>query len=282
MAQLSKGNSSLKNVVVTVKQVPDTTQVKIDPEKGTLIREAIPFIVNPFDSHAMEMALQFKDQFGCRVTAITMGPPNAEMTLRKCLALGADEAILVSDRAFGGSDTLATSYVLSEAIKKIERENGRVDILICGKQTIDGDTAQVGPGLATRLGFCQLTLIDQIIEINGEERSIIVRRKLEGRREVLKARLPALISVVREVNRPRYPTVQARLAAEQATIPVWNNEVLKLAAEMIGLKGSPTNVKKIFAPERKKGEILGDGENDPRGAAQLLIQKMVAKDLLSF
>jgi electron transfer flavoprotein beta subunit len=278
----TKIESGLKNIIVAVKQVPDTNQVKIDPETGTLIREGVPFIVNPFDTHALEAGLQLKDRFGGEVIAISMGPPNTMMTLRKCLALGADQAILVSDRMFGGADTLATSYVLTEAIKRIERENGRVDLVICGKQTIDGDTAQVGPGLATRLGFAQLTLVDQIIDFSPEGRTITVRRKLEGRKEVVQTQLPALLTMVREGNKPRYPTVPARLGAEEAEVQVWNNDLLKLAPELIGLRGSPTNVKRIFAPERKMGEILGDGERDPEGAVQLLVQRLVERDLLSF
>jgi len=278
----TKIDSGLKNIVVAVKQVPDTNQVRIDPETGTLIREGVPFIVNPFDTHAQEAGLQLKDRFGGQVIAISMGPPNTVMTLRKCLALGADQAILVSDRMFGGADTLATSYVLAEAVKRIELENGRIDVIICGKQTIDGDTAQVGPGLATRLGFAQLTLVDQIIDFSAEGRTITVRRKLEGRKEVVQTQLPALLTMVREGNKPRYPTVPARLGAEGAEVTVWNNDFLKLAPELIGLRGSPTNVKRIFAPERKMGEILGDGEKDPQGAVQLLVQKLVERDLLSF
>ena len=278
----TKIETGLKNIVVAVKQVPDTNQVKIDPETGTLIREGVPFIVNPFDTHALEAGLQLKDRFGGQVIAISMGPPNTVMTLRKCLALGADQAILVSDRMFGGADTLATSYVLTEAIRRIERENGRIDLVICGKQTIDGDTAQVGPGLATRLGFAQLTLVDQIIDFSPEGRTITVRRKLEGRKEVVQTQLPALLTMVREGNKPRYPTVPARLGAEEAEVQVWNNDLLKLAPELIGLRGSATNVKRIFAPERKMGEILGDGEKDPQGAVQLLVQKLVERDLLSF
>jgi len=278
----TKIDSRLKNIIVAVKQVPDTNQVKIDPETGTLIREGVPFIVNPFDTHAMEAGLYIKDRFGGQVIVVSMGPPNAVMTLRKCLALGADQAILVSDRMFGGADTLATSYVLTEAIKRIERENGRIDLIICGKQTIDGDTAQVGPGLATRLGFAQLTLVDQIIDVSPQGHMITVRRKLEGRKEVIQTQLPALLTMVREGNKPRYPTVPARLGAEEAEIQVWNNDLLKLAPELIGLRGSPTNVKRIFAPERKMGEILGDGEKDPQGAVQLLVQKLVERDLLSF
>ncbi len=278
----TKIDSRLKNIIVAVKQVPDTNQVKIDPETGTLIREGVPFIVNPFDTHAMEAGLYIKDRFGGQVIVVSMGPPNAVMTLRKCLALGADQAILVSDRMFGGADTLATSYVLTEAIKRIERENGRIDLIICGKQTIDGDTAQVGPGLATRLGFAQLTLVDQIIDVSPQGHMITVRRKLEGRKEVIQTQLPALLTMVREGNKPRYPTVPARLGAEEAEVQVWNNDLLKLAPELIGLRGSPTNVKRIFAPERKMGEILGDGEKDPQGAVQLLVQKLVERDLLSF
>ncbi len=278
----TKIDTGLKNIVVAVKQVPDTNQVRIDPETGTLIREGVPFIVNPFDTHALEAGLQMKDRFGGQVIAISMGPPNTVMTLRKCLALGADQAILISDRMFGGADTLATSYVLTEAVKRIERENGRIDLIFCGKQTIDGDTAQVGPGLATRLGFAQLTLVDQIIDFSKESRTITVRRKLEGRKEIVQTQLPALLTMVREGNKPRYPTVPSRLDAETAEVTVWNNDVLKLAPELIGLRGSPTNVKRIFAPERKMGEILGDGEKDPRGAVQLLVQKLVERDLLTF
>jgi electron transfer flavoprotein beta subunit len=274
-------DSGLKNIIVAVKQVPDTNQVKIDPETGTLVREGVPFIMNPFDTHAMEAGLSIKDRFGGQVIAMSMGPPNTVMTLRKCLAQGADQAILVSDRMFGGADTLATSYVLTEAIKRIERENGRIDVIICGRQTIDGDTAQVGPGLATRLGFAQLTLVDQIIDVSPRGHTITVRQKLEARREVVQAQLPVLLTIVREANKPRYPTVPARLGAEEAEVQVWNNGFLKLDPEMIGLRGSPTNVKRIFAPERKMGEILGDGEKDPQGAVQLLVQKLVERDLLS-
>jgi electron transfer flavoprotein beta subunit len=277
-----KEHHGLKHVIVAVKQVPDTTQVKIDPNTGTLIREGVPFIINPFDTHAVEVALQLKDQTGCRVTAISMGPPNTQETLRKCLGWGVDGTVLISDRLFGGADTLATSFVLAETVKRIQEEWGKVDLLFCGRQTIDGDTAQVGPGLATRLGMQQLTLVDQIVEINGQQSTITVRRKLEGRKEIVQAKLPAMVTVVREINQPRYPTVEGRLRAQLADIPTWNNEVLRLPPEQIGLKGSPTNVKKIFAPQRAVGEILGDGERDPEEAVQLLIQKLIERDILSF
>jgi len=281
MAERLKSSNKLKNIVVAVKQVPDTTQVKVDPDTGTLIREGIPFIINPFDTHAVETALQLKDKYGSKVIAITMGPPNAKETLRWCLALGVDDVILVSDRAFGGADTLATSLVLAETVRKISEKFGPVDLVICGKQTIDGDTAQVGPGIAMRLGFSQLTLVDQIMEVDPEKLTVTVRRKLEGRKEIALAKLPALLTVVREINLPRYPVVNRRLLAELAEIPTWTNEVLKLPGDRIGLKGSPTSVKKIFAPERKIGEILGDGEKDPVGAVGLLIRKLAEKKLIT-
>ena len=267
-------------VVACIKQVPDTTQVQIDPVTNTLVREGIPFIVNPYDTHALEEALRFKDRFGVRVAAISMGPPNAEATLRKALALGVDEAILLSDRCFGGADTLATSNVLSAAIRRLN-EQEEVGLVICGKQTIDGDTAQVGPGIATRLGYTQLTLVDKVLDLDLAGRRVRVRRKLEGRHEVVEAPLPAMLTVVRELNRPRYPNVPMRLASESAQVQVWTNEVLKMDVQSVGLKGSPTWVSRIFSPERDKGEIIGDGVNDPTGTAKLLIDKLLSKDLLS-
>jgi electron transfer flavoprotein beta subunit len=267
-------------VVACIKQVPDTTQVQIDPVTNTLVREGIPFIVNPYDTHALEEGLRLKDRFGFRVAAISMGPPNAEATLKKALALGVDEAILLSDRVFGGADTLATSNVLAEAIRKLNEEE-EVGLVICGKQTIDGDTAQVGPGIATRLGYSQLTLVDRIEGIDPVARKITVRRKLEGRHEIVEAPLPAMLTVVRELNRPRYPTVPLRLASAEAEVKVWNNQVLKLDEQTIGLKGSPTWVSRIFSPEREKGEIIGDGVSNPEGTAELLIEKLLSKDLLS-
>src|SRR5512133_2154134 len=165
-------------VVACIKQVPDTTQVQIDPATNTLVRDGIPFIVNPYDTHALEESLRMKDRYGFRTAALSMGPPNAEAALKKALALGMDEAILLSDRAFGGADTLSTSNVLAAAIRKLSREE-EVGLVFCGKQTIDGDTAQVGPGIAVRLGFSQLTLVDRIEHLDFMSRKIRVRRKLE-------------------------------------------------------------------------------------------------------
>ena len=266
-------------IVVCIKQVPDTTQVQIDPVTNTLVRDGIPFIANPYDTHALEEALRMKDRFGFRVVAISMGPPNAEATLRKALSVGADEAILLSDRVFGGADTLATSNVLSAAINKLH-EKEEVGLVFCGKQTIDGDTAQVGPGIATRNRYSQLTLVDRVEKMDLINKRIRVRRKLEGRHEIVEAPLPAMLTVVRELNRPRYPTVPLRLESRDMEVKVWNNEVLKLDVNSIGLKGSPTWVSRIFSPQREKGEIVGDGLHDPRGSSRLLLEKLLSKDLL--
>jgi len=266
-------------VVTCVKQVPDTTQVKVDPVTGTLIREGVPFIMNPFDTHALEESLRIKEKYGLRVVVISMGPPNAEITLRKALALGADEAILLSDRAFGGADTLATSLVLAEAIRRLGQKE-EVAIVLCGRQTIDGDTGQVGPGIATRLGYSQLTLVDRIENVDLRAKKVKVRRRLEDRHEVVEANVPALITVMREVNSPRYPNVPGRLMSEDVAITLWNNKVMGLREETIGLKGSATQVRKIFSPQRAKGEILGDGVASPEESARLLVDKLMEKGIL--
>lgn len=267
-------------VVACIKQVPDTTQVQIDPVTNTLVRDGIPFIINPYDTHALEESLRMKARYGFKAAALSMGPPNAEAALRKALALGVDDAILLSDRAFGGADTLSTSNVLAAAISKLAQDD-EVGIVFCGKQTIDGDTAQVGPGIAIRLGFSQLTLVDRIEHLDFLAKKIRVRRKLEGRYEIVEAKLPAMITVVRELNRPRYPTVPMRLKAAKGEVRVWDNNELKLDPNSIGLKGSPTWVSRIFSPERSKGEMLGDGLNDPKGTARLLVERLLARDMVA-
>lgn len=266
-------------IVCCIKQVPDTTQVKVDPVTGTLIREGVPFIMNPFDTYALEESIRLKEKYGFHVSVISMGPPNTEVTLRKALSLGADEVILLSDRAFGGADTLATSLVLAEAIKKLGKKE-EVAIVICGRQTIDGDTAQVGPGIATRLGYSQLTLVDKIESIDMNTKRIRVRRRLEGRHEIVETRLPAMIAVLREINRPRYPTVPMRLFSVDAPATLWNNKEMGLKEETIGLKGSATQVRKIFSPQREKGEIIGDGIKDPDNTAKMLIERLMEKNIV--
>ena len=268
-------------IVTCIKQVPDTTQVKIDPAKGTLIREGVPSIINPFDAHALEESLRLKDKYGFKVTAISMGPPSAEVTLRNAIALGVDNVILLSDRVFGGADTLATSMVLATAIKKLNEED-EVILVLCGKQTIDGDTAQVGPGIATRLKYQQLTSVDHIENVDLKNRTITVRCKFEGRYEILNSCFPAMIAVLREINRPRYPTVPMRLMSQDYKVTVWDNKVMQMNENEIGLKGSATAVRRIFSPDRAMGQILGgDDVQDPEEAARMLINKLISKNLIS-
>ncbi len=268
------------HIVVCVKMVPDTTQVSIDPVTNTLVREGVPFITNPFDTNAVEEAIRFKDRYGAYVTAVSMGPPAAESVLRKAISIGADEGILLSDRAFGGADTLATSTVLGLAIKRIA-EKRPVDIILCGKQTIDGDTAQVGPGIARRMDIPQLTLVDEVLSVNQDQKTIKVRRKLEGYHEIVESQMPCMITVEREINTPRYPTVPGRLDADDIDIQVWSNNVLKLDPNSIGLLGSPTQVRRIFAPEREKGEIMM-GEGDQKdNAVEAIFNKLIEKDIVA-
>lgn len=266
-------------VVACVKQVPDTTQVRVDPVTGTLIRQGVPFIMNPFDTHALEESLRLRDRYGLKVAVVSMGPPSAEVTLRKALALGADEAVLLSDRVFGGADTLATSLVLAAAIRRLS-DKEPVALVLCGRQTIDGDTAQVGPGIATRLGYTQLTLVEGIEGLDLEAKNIRVKRKLEGRHELVSASLPALVTVVREINHPRYPNVPRRLEAEEMPVALWDNKVMALDESTIGLKGSATQVRRIFSPERARGKIVGDGLARPDETAGLLLEELLKRDII--
>ncbi len=267
-------------IVVCIKEVPDAAYINIDPATGTLIREGVPSIINPFDNHALEESLRLKEKHGFRVAAISMGPTSAGETLRNALAMGVDEVVLLSDPVFSGSDTLATTKVLAEAIKRLA-EKEEVAIVICGKQTIDGATAQVGPGIATRLKYSQLTLVDQIQNVDDQAGKVRVRRMLEGRYEIVEATLPALITVVPQINTPREPTVRMQMMAEDAEVTLWDNEVMKLPKESIGVKGSPTRVRKIFSQIMPESEILGDGIYDPEGAAHLLIDTLTEEDILS-
>lgn len=253
-------------IIVCVKQVPDTTEVKIDPATNSIIRQGVPSILNPFDKHAVEAALRLKEKNGGKVTVISMGPPQAKDALKECLALGADEAVLISDRAFGGADTLATSYTLAAAIKKL----GNFDVILCGKQSIDGDTAQVGPELAEHLGVVPITYAADI-EVNGS--TVLVKREQEDCYEIIEANFPVLITVVKSINEPRHASVKGVMKANRKTIPVLSQQDLEADCERIGLKGSPTQVRRIFAPsQRVQGEII-EGSS-AKEAAHLLIQKL--------
>lgn len=253
-------------IVVCVKQVPDTTEVKIDPVKNTLIREGVPSIVNPFDKIAVEVALQLKEKHGGKVRVLSMGPPQAADALKECLAMGADEAVLVSDRAFGGADTLATAYALSTAIEKM----GPVDLILCGKQAIDGDTAQVGPGIAENLGIPQITYAAKI-EINGD--TIKVDREHEDGYEIMETKLPAMVTVVKSIAEPRFPTVKGTMKANRTQIPVWTAADINADEKRIGMPGSPTQVRRIFTPkQRVQGELIQ--EDSAQKAVAVLMQKL--------
>ncbi|MBU3958937.1 MAG: electron transfer flavoprotein subunit beta/FixA family protein [Candidatus Omnitrophica bacterium] len=239
------------NIIVCIKQVPETTEVRINPETNTLIREGVKSIINPFDMYALEEGLRLKEKFGGKVTVITMGPPQAEQALREAISMGTDEAILISDRAFAGSDTWATGYILSSAIKKL----GIYDLILCGKQASDGDTAQVGPGISAHLDIPQVTYVKKIEEV--KDNSLRVERMMEEGFEVIQTPLPAVLTVVKEINEPRLPSLRGMMRAKQAKIVVWGQKELNLDPQRIGLCGSPTQVIKIFTPvQRTAGRIL--------------------------
>jgi len=240
------------HVVVCVKQVPDTTQVRVDPITNTLIREGIPTVVNPFDFAALECALTMKDRYGAHITLITMGPPDAVKSLKKCLSYGANRAILLTDRAFAGSDTFATSYALSTAIRKLA-EDEPVDLVVCGKQTIDGDTAQTGPGIARHLDWQQITYIQGIEAVDLAARTITAERKLERGTERLRTSLPAVVTVVESAPEIRYASLPDLMHALRYTPETWTIKDVDADISFLGLKGSPTKVKRIFPPPQRGG-----------------------------
>lgn len=239
-------------IIVCAKQVPDTTEVKIDPVKGTLIRDGVPSILNPDDANALEAALELKDKNPeTTVSVISMGPPQADEMLRECMAMGADQAYLLSDRAFGGADTCATSTTIAAGIKKI----GDADIILAGRQAIDGDTAQVGPQVARRLGIPSVTYVQKIVEV--KEGSVVVERQMEDGYEVLEVKTPCLLTAVKELNQPRYMTIMGIMNAYEKPITVWNHKDVELDPSDCGLNASPTQVFRSFTPPAKgKGEML--------------------------
>jgi len=254
------------NIIVCVKQVPNTTEIKIDPVTNTLIREGVESILNPFDAYAVEEAVRMKERYGGMVTAICMGPNQAEETLRETVAVGVDNIILLSDRRFAGADTLATSLTLATAIKKI----GDYDLIFTGQQAIDGDTGQVGPGIASHLDICQCCFVRKIDEVN--EGTITLQRLMEDGSDRLKLKLPAVISVVKEINTPRLPSLRGKRNARIVPLTVWNADDLGLDEKEIGLNGSPTQVIKIFTPkhEKKTEKYVVS----PEEAADLIVKKL--------
>ena len=242
------------NILVCVKQVPDTTEIKIDPVKNTLIREGVPSIVNPFDGYALEAAARIKDQDpDTKIVVLSMGPEQAKNALKECLAIAADKAYLVSDRAFGGSDTLATSYIICQAVKKVEELEGRFDAIFCGKQAIDGDTAQVGPELAEHLDYPQVTYA---LESEAGDGVLQVKKEVEEGSEIIEVATPCVITFTKPAWDPRYPTIKRKMAANRAEIPTLTAaELPGLNLACAGLKGSPTKVKKTFVPKKKAGGV---------------------------
>lgn len=264
--------------VVCLKQVPDTSEVRIDPVTNTLMRQGVPSIINPYDAHALEEAIRLKEKVGGKVTIVSMGPPQAIEALKKGMSFGADRAILLSDRAFGGSDSLATAYILSTAIQKLHEEDP-IDLVLAGKEAIDGDTAQTGPGIAVRLGFPQITYSIKVREIT--ESTITVERKTEGGRQVVQAQLPALITVEKELNDLRYASLPNMMNAAKYEPEIWNSQSLPFDATQMGLKGSPTSVVRIFAPPTRTGGEKIDGTQNPAGAAKALVDTLIDGNIIS-
>lgn len=253
--------------LVCIKQVPDTNDVKIDPKTNTLMREGVVSVINPFDMYAVEEALRLRDRVGdSKVTAVTMGPPQAENALRDVLAMGVDNAILLSDRAFAGSDTWATSYAISMAVRKL----GNVDVIICGKQASDGDTAQVGPGVATHLDLPQITYVRKVESIDSS--AIVAERLLESGTEVVRTSLPCMLTVVKEINEPRLPSLKGKMNAKKAVIAKWTAADLNADPKKVGLEGSPTKVVRIFTPKAREGGEVLTGE--PEEVAAKLAAKL--------
>jgi electron transfer flavoprotein beta subunit len=264
------------HIVVCIKQVPDSAQIRVHPVTNTIMRQGVPAIVNPYDLYSLEAALRLKDEHGGRVTVISMGPPQAELALRKCISFGADDAILVTDRAFAGADTLATSYALASAIAQIDHTHA-VDMVFAGKQTIDGDTAQVGPGIAKRMNLQLLTYVARIDALDLLNRTIQVQRRAEGGVEVLSTHLPCLITMLEGTNDMRFATMENMFRAARYRIQLWDKTAAGIEdLSKIGLKGSPTVVSKVFAPQARtqRAEIIQTEGDEPRDLTLTLVAKL--------
>ncbi|MFC5447905.1 electron transfer flavoprotein subunit beta/FixA family protein [Paenibacillus aestuarii] len=268
------------HIVVCIKQVPDSREIRIDPKNNTLIRQGVPSIVNFYDMHGLEEALRIKDEHGARVTVVTMGPPPAEKGLKECISLGADEAVLVTDRGFAGADTLATSYVIAKTISKVEETWGPVDIVFCGKQTLDGDTGQVGPGVACRLDLEQLTYVNKVVGVDASKRKVRVHRLLEDGVEVVETSMPVLVTALKELNKVRRATLPGMIRAARYKPVVWTTaDFPDLERAKIGLKGSPTIVAKTWVPEVKAVKTQMITSDTAEGAAASLADQLWEKDL---
>lgn len=259
-------------IIVCIKQVPETTEVQMDPETGTLIREGIEAVVNPLDIYAIEEGIRLKEKYGGKVSVLSMGPPQAEKALREALALGCDEAFLLSDKALAGADTLATAYTLALGIRKM----GPYDLILCGLKTTDGDTAQVGPGLAEELGLPHVSYVRRILEVTRN--TVTVERSIEDSYEAVEVPLPCLITVTKEINVPRLPSFSRKMQARKMPVTTWSAQYLNGEKKRFGLEGSPTRVVRIFPPPpRPGGEIL---VGDPKNQAKALFQRLKERRIL--
>ena len=252
------------HIIVCIKQVPDTADVKIDPRTNTLVREGVRSIVNPFDLYAVEEALRLREKFGGRVTALSMGPPQAERALREVMSMGVDAAQLLSDRAFAGSDTWATSYTLAMAIRRL----GGAAIILFGKQAADGDTAQVGPGVATHLDLPQITYVRRVVSVEkgtspvGAGGVLVAERMLENGYETVRTSLPCVLTVVKEINEPRFQSLAGLRRARKTSVPRWGAKEIEADPKLLGLDGSPTRVVRIFPPKLRTGGVMLQGSPD--------------------
>ncbi len=250
-------------IIVCVKQVPGSTDIRIDPKTNTLIRDSADAVINPFDAHAIEAGVALKEQYGGSVIVLSMGPPQAAEAIKQAVSVGADKGILISDREFAGADTLATSYTLSLAVQK----KGSYDLIVCGKQTLDGDTGQVGPELAHHLGIPCVTYIRKILDVkDGVMRA---ERLVEEGYEVVDFPLPAVITVVKELNEPRLPSIRGLMAAKKAEVPSWTAADIEADTHRIGISGSPTQVVKTFTPKREKQGMMFEGEPEEQASGLL-------------
>ena len=258
------------NIIVCAKQVPDTNVIKINPKTGTLIRDGVPSILNNDDANALEEALKIKDKFDdVHITVISMGPPQANDLLFECIAKGADEGILVSDRAVGGSDTWATSNTLEAAVRKWVKDNGDYDLIFTGRQAIDGDTAQVGPQLAEKLGLPQVSYVEEF-EIADDRKTVTVKRQLEDGYELIEVALPCLLTTIKELNTPRYMTIAGIYGDKE--MKVWNAKDIEVDLTKVGLEASPTNVFRSFTPAPKEPGVIIEGDTENEQAKNLLIK----------
>ncbi|MCF6094937.1 electron transfer flavoprotein subunit beta/FixA family protein [Microaerobacter geothermalis] len=263
------------HIVVCVKQVPDTKIIKINPKTNTLDRNSAPAILNPYDAHAVEEAVRLKQRYGGKVTVLSMGPPQAVSALKKCVEIGADDGYLISDRAFAGADTLATSYALFKALEQIA-DKEPIDLILCGKQAIDGDTGQVGPGIARRLNIPPLTFVNKIEEIDVNHKTITVHRKLETGVQVVQSTLPCLLTVEKEINEVSYSPLPNMIKAARFQPTIWTvNDLAGVNRDQLGLKGSPTVVGKMFTPPKPSAgkKLEGSADQQVRQVIDILFKE---------